>query len=169
MADAQPNKPAPAKPAATKSAATTSASAPPAPVTRTSDLSDEAEADAQQRTKDTWIEAHWAKWSSQADKDRSYLVVFDQSPPAVRAEVIRLLGGAEPALSTVDSSLTILEMAAAKPDLGPVQVALVGAEQFGAIGEAFDMDKITVKMPGQPGEAGKKRKAFVPVPKTGAG
>jgi hypothetical protein len=108
------------------------------------------------------MEENWKKWAPQADLDRSYPVVFDQSPPAVRAEVIRILGGTEPTLSTMATSQTMLEIAAQKPDLGPVQVALVEAEQFDAICETFDMDKITVKMPNKGGNGARQRKAFIP-------
>ncbi|KAK3299452.1 uncharacterized protein B0H64DRAFT_371797 [Chaetomium fimeti] len=159
-----PSASAPGKPAPASSAAGgKSAPAPPAPVKRPSGSSEHGDADAQQRTKDTWMEAHWKKWSPQADKDRSYPVVFDKSPPEIRAKLIKVLGGTEPKLSSMASALSYLEAASGAPDPGPVKVAFVEADQFDAICEAFVTDGITIKMPNKTGKGFKKRKAFVPV------
>ncbi|KAH6845624.1 hypothetical protein B0I37DRAFT_407104 [Chaetomium sp. MPI-CAGE-AT-0009] len=140
---------------------------PPTPVKRSSGSSEEGgDAAAQQRTKETRIEAHWKKWRPQADNDRSYPVVFDKSPAEVRAKLIELVGGTEPKLSTMATALSYLEAASNKPDPGPVKVAFVDADHFDAICEAFDTDKITIKMPNKEGKGFTKRKAFVPVRET---
>ena len=108
------------------------------------------------------MEAHWKKWSPQADKDRSYPVVFDKSPPAVKAKLIALLGGTEPKLTTMDTSLSYLEAASGKANPGPVQVALVEADDFDKICEALDGDRIMIKVPVKDSKVTKKRRAFVP-------
>jgi hypothetical protein len=110
------------------------------------------------------MEEHWKKWFSQADKDRSYPVVFDKSPPAIRAKLIAILGGAEPKLATMETSLTYLEAASGNANLGPVKVALVEADDFDKICEELDGDRITIKVPVQGSKTTKplKRRAFLP-------
>ncbi|KAH6637102.1 hypothetical protein F5144DRAFT_569647 [Chaetomium tenue] len=139
-----------------------SASGAPAPVKRATGSSENGDTDRQQEKKDTWMEAHWKRWSPQADKDRSYPVVFDKSPPAVKAKLIALLGGTEPKLTTMATALSYLEAASGKANPGPVQVALVEADDFDKICEALDGDRITIKVPIKDSKATKKRRAFVP-------
>lgn len=108
------------------------------------------------------MEAHWKKWSSQADQDRSYPVVFDKSPPAIKAKLIAILGGTEPKLVTMASSLTYLEVASGKTNLGPVQVALVEADDYDKICEELDGDWIMIKVPIPGKKSTKKRRALLP-------
>lgn len=154
------NKPGPTSSAPARPTEASSSAA-PRPATQRSGSAESDEADAaQQRRKDNWMQAHWNEFSSRADRNPSYVVVFDQSPAEVRAAVVSdILGGTEPKLSTMTCDLSFLDKAFNKPDLGEVQVAIMEAENFSALSHAFETYTTTVvKSKGQP-----RRTAFVPV------
>ena len=161
-ASSTPAKPGPTSSAPAKPTGVSSSAAPkPASHRSGSAESGEAEADAaQRRKKDSWMQTHWKEFSARADKNPSYLVVFDHSPVEVRDAVVKdILGGTEPKLSAMTCHMSFLDTALGKPDLGSVQVATMEAEDFSALSDEFETYTITVvKSKGQP-----KRTAFVPV------
>ncbi|KAK4236518.1 hypothetical protein C8A03DRAFT_35558 [Achaetomium macrosporum] len=128
-----------------------SSSARPAPVTPAPPQPTEAE-----RAREARMQEHWKRWAANADKDRSYPVVFDQpagTNAAATAVITRMLGHA-PKLSPV-KRLPGLEDTAS--DLGNVQVSMVSAGTFAALKEKFQLKRITVMLPGN-----HERTAFIP-------
>lgn len=103
------------------------------------------------------MQAHWLQWSSIADTERSYIVVFDQSTPAVTAELKRMAPDAKPA--TVPRVRGFLEFLKSPTKLGNVQAAVVDAATYSTIMEKFDFKRITVKV------GAENRTGFIPIPR----
>jgi hypothetical protein len=104
------------------------------------------------------MQEHWLRWSALAERDRSYVVVFDKSTPAVTAEIKRI-AGADIKTSTVPRVAGLYEDVAEDKDLGTVQIGNVSAAAYASMKEKFGLQSITVKM----GES--ERTAFIPVAK----
>ncbi len=149
---------------AAKQPAGTPASGNPVPARPNPDAAEEAAAEAERQARIKRKEAHWERNISQAGNDRTYPVVFDQSPPGVKEEVIRLLDGTEPRLSSMATSLSFAEKVKGIQDRGSVQVAILKAGDFNTICETFATQMITVNIPRSEGRT-EKRTAFVPIPK----
>ncbi|KAK4154992.1 hypothetical protein C8A00DRAFT_32169 [Chaetomidium leptoderma] len=99
---------------------------------------------------------HWLQWSSLADTDRTYVVVFDKSTEAITTQIKRIAGpNTKP--STVPRVRGLFEDVEKGRDLDTVQAALVSAAAYATIKEKFDFKRINVKM----GDG--ERTAFIPV------
>src|SRR5690242_12037270 len=96
----------------------------------------------EQSAKDARMQDHWLRWSALAERDRSYVVVFDKSTAAVTAEVKRI-AGAETKTSTVPRVAGLYEDVEEGKDLGTVQVGLVNATAYAAMKEKFGLQSIT--------------------------
>ncbi len=156
------NKPGPTSSAPARPTEASSSAAPRPAAQRSGSAESDAAADAaQQRRKDNWLRAHWDEFSPRADRNPSYVVIFDRSPAEVRAAVVKdILGGTEPRLSTMTCDLSALDKALGnKPDFGEVQVAIMEAENFSALSDAFETYTTTVVK----GEGERRRTAFVPL------
>ncbi|KAK4035437.1 hypothetical protein C8A01DRAFT_17860 [Parachaetomium inaequale] len=110
----------------------------------------------EQTAKDSRMQDHWLRWSALAERDRSYVVVFDKSSAAVTAEVKRI-AGADAKTSTAPRVPGLYEDVEEGKDLGTVQVGLVSATAYASLKEKFGLQSITVKM------GGSERTAFIPV------
>ncbi|KAH6650406.1 hypothetical protein F5144DRAFT_556092 [Chaetomium tenue] len=112
----------------------------------------------EQAAKEARMQEHWLKWSGIANQDRTYPVVFDKSPPAITAELKRMVG---PGVKTaaVHRVLGLDEDAPADADLGTVLVGLVSAATYANLSDTFGLRSVTVKL------GSGERTAFVPVAK----
>jgi hypothetical protein len=105
--------------------------------------------------KENVMQTHWLQWSSIADTDRSYIVVFDQSSPAITAELKRIAPNAK--LDTMPQVHGFLDFIIKPSKVGNVQAATVDAATYSQIMEKFDFKRITVK-------AGtENRTGFIPI------
>jgi hypothetical protein len=111
--------------------------------------------DKEQVRKENVMQAHWLQWSSIADTDRSYIVVFDQSSPAITAELKRIAPNAK--LDTMPQVHGFLDFIIKPSKVGNVQAATVDAATYSQIMEKFDFKRITVKV------GTKNRTGFVPI------
>ncbi|KAK3306799.1 uncharacterized protein B0T15DRAFT_528286 [Chaetomium strumarium] len=116
------------------------------------------------RDREARRQAHWERWAADADKERSYAVVFDKQAgtSAAATDAVHRMLGRPPKLSPVKRLPDLTDTAT---DLGQVQISMVSAEIFVALREQFHCTRISVMLPGN-----HKRTAFIPgAAKDGAG